>query len=112
MSQQNNISHLYEISFDKNSKDTAPIRILDGKFKDFVYKYGIIQVGEFKEEAEDVPLNYDYELLEAPSSYEVENEEAEKIEFEQLISDILYDIIVNSSTVKEATDGDRNNDTK
>jgi hypothetical protein len=102
MTQPNNISSIYEISFDKNSKDTAPIRILEGKFKDFVYKYDTIQVGEFDEEAEDVPLSYDYKLLEAPSSYEVDDEEAEKYEFEQLIGDILYDIIVNSSTVKEA----------
>ena len=40
------------------------------------------------------------------------SEDAEKLQFEQLIGDILYDIIVNSDTVREALDGNRNNDPK
>ena len=108
----NDVSGMYEIAFDEANHNTAPVRILKGKFKDFVYKYGTIQVGDFEEEDENVPLKYDYELLEAPESYEVEDEDAEQLQFEQLIGDVLYDIIVNSSTVKEATDGNRDNDTE
>lgn len=105
----------YEVTFDEHNHKTAPIRILDGKFKDFVYKYGTIQVGEFNDDDADVPLSYDYELLEAPEDFKVADEKheaAEQHEFEQLIGDILYDIIVNSATVKEAENGDRNNDSK
>lgn len=110
--ESNDMSGMYEIAFDEANHSNAPVRILKGKFKNFVYKYGTIQVGDFEEDAEDVPLKYDYELLEAPEGYEVEDEEAEQHEFEQLLGDVLYDIIVNSSTVKEAKDGNRNNDTE
>jgi len=106
-----NISHKYELLFN-TSNNTAPVRILEGTFKDFVYKYGKVQVGKFENNDKDVPLKYDYELLEAPESYEVDDEDSEKFQFEQLIGDILYDIIVNSDTVKEVNNGNRDNDIK
>ena len=109
----NDVSGMYELIFDE-SHNTAPVRILEGKFKNFVYKYITIQVGDFEEEDSEVPLKYNYELLEAPAEYEVtdeEHESAEQVEFENFIGDILYDIIVNSYTVKEAN-GNRNNDSK
>lgn len=107
----NDVTGMYEVLFNTDN-DTAPVRVLEGTFKDFVYKYGAIQVGEFDKDDSDVPLKYEYTLLEAPESYEVDDEEAEQDQFEQLIGDILYDIIVNSDTVKEALDGNRNNDSK
>jgi len=111
----NDVAGMYELVFDEANHNTAPVRILEGKFKNFVYKYGTIQVGDFEEEDSEVPLKYDYELIEAPAEYDVtdeEHESAEQAEFEQFIGDILYDIIVNSDTVKEATNGNRNNDSK
>ena len=114
VNEPNDVSGMYELIFEDN-QDTAPVRIIEGKFKNFVYKYGTIQVGNFDENADDIPLKYDYELLEAPAEYEVtdeEHESAEQAEFEQFIGDILYDIIVNSDTVKEATNGNRNDDSK
>jgi len=107
----NDVTGMYEVLFNTNN-DTAPVRVLEGTFKDFVYKYGAIQVGDFDKEDFDVPLKFEYILLEAPESYEVDDEEAEQLQFEQLCGDILYDIIVNSDTVKEALDGNRNNDSK
>ena len=111
VNEHNDVTGMYEVLFNTDN-DTAPVRVLEGTFKDFVYKYGAIQVGEFDKDDSDVPLKYEYTLLEAPESYEVDDEEAEQVQFEQLIGDILYDIIVNSDTVKEAKDGNRNNDTK
>lgn len=111
VNEPNDVTGMYEVLFNTDN-DTAPVRVLEGTFKDFVYKYGAIQVGEFDKDDSDVPLKYEYTLLEAPESYEVDDEEAEQVQFEQLIGDILYDIIVNSDTVKEAKDGNRNNDTK
>lgn len=108
------VKGMYELIFDE-SHNTAPVRILEGKFKNFVYKYGTIQVGNFEEEDSEVPLRYDYELLEAPEDYNIvdeDHEATEKTEFEQFIGNILYDIIVNSETVKEATNGNRNDDSK
>ena len=112
VNEPNDVTGMYEIIFDEKNHYTAPVRILEGTFKDFVYKYGTIQVGDFNDEDSDIPLKYDYELIEAPESYVVDDEEAEQLQFEQLIGDILYDIIVNSDTVKEATNGNRNNDSK
>jgi len=112
----NDVTGLYEIIFDEKNHSTAPVRILEGTFKDFVYKYGAIQVGDFNEDDSDVPLKYEYELLEAPESYALtldpDHESEEQNQFEQLIGDVLYDIIVNSDTVKEATNGNRNDDSK
>jgi hypothetical protein len=108
------VTDMYELMFDENH-DTAPIRILKGKFKNFVYRYGTIQVGDFEEEDSQIPLKYDYELLEAPEDYKIideDHEATEKAEFGQFIGDILYDIIVNSETVKEAINGNRNDDSK
>ena len=97
----NDVTGMYELLFNTDN-DTAPVRILEGTYKDFVYKYGAIQVGKFEEEDSEVPLEFEYTLLEAPENYEVDDEEAQQLQFEQLCGDILYDIIVNSDTVKEA----------
>ena len=114
----NDVTGMYELLFNTDN-DTAPVRVLEGKFKNFVYKYITIEVGDFEEGDSEVPLKNNYELLEAPIEYEVteeEDESAEQAEFEQFICDILYDIIVNSDTVKEAAkafvNGNRNDDSK
>ena len=107
----NDVTGLYEVIFNEKNHSTAPVRILEGTFKDFVYKYGEVKVGDFEDDKE-VPLKFDYELIEVPESYEVDDEEAEQLQFEQLIGDVLYDIIVNSDTVKEAKYGNINNDTE
>lgn len=116
INEPNDVTGMYEVIFDEKNHHTAPIRVLEGTFKDFVYKYGEVKVGDFEEEDQDVPLKFDYELLEAPESYKSVNEDAEQVQFEQLIGDILYDIIVNSDMVKEAVReanyGDRNNNTE
>lgn len=109
LNEPNDVTGMYEVIYNTDN-DTTPVRILEGKFKNFVYKYGKIQVGEFNDNDSDVPLKYEYDLLEAPSTYEIDNEDNEKLEFEHLIGDVLYDIIVNSKNVKEAN-GDRNDDT-
>jgi len=103
-----NITDKYEI-INNTENDTSPIRLIQGKFINFVYKYGAVKVGSFEED--DVPVTFEYDLLEAPTSYITEDEDAEKIEFENLIGDILVDIIINSKDVKE-TNGNRNNNTK
>lgn len=90
----------YEAIFSPDH-DTALIRIIEGKFVNFVYQYGNVKLGD--PEAETFDLSFDYTLNEAPESYELENEEEEQKEFEQIIGDILYDIIVNSDKVKESS---------
>jgi hypothetical protein len=88
----------YEVIFDPQ-QDTALIRITEGKFQDFVFKYGNVSVGD--DEAETFPVQFNYELKSAPDTYEYIDEQADKLEFEQTLGDILYDIIVNTNKVKE-----------
>ena len=97
----------YQVNSQTNEKDTAPIRILEGKFVDFVYRYGAIKVGTTENEDGNLPLVFDYVLLEAPESFQTKDEEADHKEFEQVIGDVLYDIIVNE-TGRIGND-DRNN---
>ena len=103
------MTNKYEVMFNPN-EETALIRITEGKFKNFIYNYGQVSVGEVDDKEGDLPLSFTYELKAAPESYVYEDEEAEKKEFEHTIGDILYDIITNSDKVKEAVNG--SNDTK
>ena len=102
----------YEVLDQRSDTTNACIHIKEGKFKDFVYRYGTIQIGEEDEEKQDLPVNFDYELLEAPTSYEVDDEDVEKDEFEQTIGDILYDIFINQYGETVEANGNRNNDSK
>lgn len=100
------MTNKYEVIFDKK-EDTALIRITDGKFINFVFQFGEVSIGN-EESDGSLPINFTYDLKEAPESYTYENEEAEKAEFENLIGDILYDIVVNTNKVNTI---DGNNDT-
>lgn len=100
----------YQVDPQTSETGTAPIRILEGKFVDFVYRYGEIKVGTTENENGDLPLIYDYVLLEAPESFETKDEDADHKEFEQVIGDVLYDIIVNESG--RIGNDNRNNDTE
>ena len=101
------MTNKYEVIFSKESEN-ALIRITEGKFKDFVYHYNEVSIGE-EESDGGLPIKFSYDLKEAPETYEYVDEDKEKNEFESVISDILYDIVVNSSKVKEV---DGNHDTK
>ena len=92
------MTNKYEVIFDPD-QDTALIRITEGKFIDFVYQYGNVSIGDDNEET--FPVSFNYELKSAPETYEYIDEQTEKLEFEQILGDILYDIIVNSDKVKE-----------
>lgn len=103
----------YEVIF-KPEAETAYIRILEGKFENFIYQYHNVSVGEANED-ETINLSYSYDLKEVPESYEysfslgTSYSQEEENDFEQTIGDILFDIIVNSDQVREASG---NNDIK
>ena len=89
------MTNKYEVIFDKK-EDTALIRLTEGKFINFVFQFGEVSI---KEEESDgsLPVKFTYDLKQAPESYTYEDEEAEKAEFENIIGDILYDIVVNQT---------------
>ena len=53
----------YEVFMQAEDQDLAYIRILEGPYKDIVYHYGIVSVGQ-EEEDGSVPLNYTYDITE------------------------------------------------
>jgi len=100
------MTNKYEVIFDKK-EDTALIRLTEGKFANFVFQFGEVNIQ--KEESDgSLPINFTYDLKQAPESYSYEDEEADKAEFENIIGDILYDIIVNTDKVNTV---DGNDDT-
>jgi len=93
------MTNRYEVIFDPK-QDTALIRITDGKFINFIYQYKDVSINDL-DENDELKLKFSYELQAAPESYTYENEDADKKEFEHVLGNILYDIIVNSDKVKE-----------
>ena len=104
----------YETIFSPE-EETALIRILEGKFANFIYQYHQVSVGDANED-ESINLSYSYDLKEVPDSFKHEmslerhdmSDDVKK-EFEHTIGDILFDIITNSDQVREASG---NNDIK
>jgi len=97
-----NIGSKYKVLFnDMNNADEqiAPVKILDGQYKDMLYSYGMVQiVPKFESFAnvtddDELTLKFEYNVMkESP----VEDDKSK--ELENLLGDILMDIIVNSDT--------------
>ena len=81
----------YEIIFDGEykDKDTAKIRILDGKYKDLVYHYNYVSFNE-----ESLQVQFAYDIDETPSDIEIDDlKESDRKELEQMLGDILVNIV-------------------
>jgi len=81
----------YEIIFDGEyqEKDTANIRILDGKYKDLVYHYNYVSFNE-----KTVQVQFAYDIDETPSGLEIDDlKESDRKELEQMLGDILVNIV-------------------
>ena len=90
----------YEVLEQPDEKNTAHVMICDGKYEAFVYKYGVVKMEEISED-DGAALSFEYELIEAPEDYQIENEDAEKMEFETLIGDILVDIVTKAANEED-----------
>jgi hypothetical protein len=76
----------------KEDDDNVSICITDnGKYHGVVYKYGVVSVAEKENEDGNLPLRFEYDIVD---NYGVSREEFDK-EFFTLIGDILVDIIEN-----------------
>jgi len=76
----------------KEGDDLASICIINnGKYHGVVYKYGVVNVAEKEDENGNLPLRFEYDIVD---NYGVSREEFDK-EFFTLIGDILVDIIEN-----------------
>ena len=99
----------YEIQGDDSDKTpTARIKILEGKFENFIFNFGVVKMNK-PENDDEARCEFTYDIFSVPQDYpegnlKSKNESSEKDEeqimFEKTISDILYDIIVNQKIEK------------
>jgi len=100
----------FEVLYDEY-KDEAIARILltDDKWNGIIYHYQTVSFVE-KDEGEAV-LKFEYDIIEAPESLDVEKlipEDQE--EFEKLLGDILIEIITEATERENRTDNSDKSD--
>ena len=72
----------------REGDDFTCIKLLEGKYKGIIYKYG--KVGFAKEEKPDgtLPMKFDYNILQNPNQIDID-----KNEFIDYIGDILLEVL-------------------
>ena len=73
----------------REDEDFSSIMIKDGKFKDVIYKYGKVSIGEEEDEKGNMPFRFEYNIID---NVGIPREEFGE-EFFVLIGDILVEII-------------------
>ena len=86
----------------------------DGKFKDVVYKYNRFGLIEPNEDEEELKYRFEYDILEIPGEIrDKKYADAEGVEFEELIGDILIEVIQENIDLNtNEDDEDRGHDTE
>lgn len=86
---------LLDVSLQEN--ETCPIHIIDGEFKDIVYKYGKI----FLKETDDgqLAVTMDITMISAPENFDQHGKN-----FTQTVGEIFVDIVEKEATTKEPVD--------
>jgi hypothetical protein len=78
--------------------DTCPIQILEGKYKNIIFKYGKISVKETEDQ--NLSVTMDITMITAPEDFDQEEEE-----FTNIAGNIFVDIFEkNEVTTKEPVD--------
>lgn len=85
--------------------DRHAFRLIEGKFKDVIYKYNRFGLIEPEEGEQVLKYRFEYDIIEIPE--EIRNKkytDKEGLEFEELIGDILIQILEENVVVKEDND--------
>ena len=95
----------YEYVVDEKDKASVHIKLLDGEYKDTVFKYGKVGV---KEEDDKAYLQFNFDVIQSPIKKLESN-----LEFKNYIGDLLSTIITKQLDVEETYyDENRTDDTK
>ena len=86
---------------DENEAVKTGIKILEGKYKDVSYSYGLVSAEEV-EETNEAKLSFQYMLLTSPL-YKFDELRIDE-EFRKLMGDILSDIILKSKFLENDED--------
>ena len=96
----------YCFIYPKDDKTAVNIKLLEGPYKDTIFKYGKVK---FKEENEQVYLLFAYDVLESPVMKPAKLEKNDT--FKNYIGDLLVEIM-SSNIEQEVVDETGNNNIK
>jgi len=74
--------------------DFYSIRLLNGKYSDIIYTYGMVKTGEKENDDGTMDLKFTWRLEDKPES--IKEDLDNSIEFQNHIGNILRDIIIDS----------------
>jgi hypothetical protein len=80
-------------------------RLIDGKFKDVIYKYNRFGLVEPEEGEETLKYRFEYDIIEIPEEIRGKKySDKEGLEFEKLIGDILIQVLEENVEFEEEDD--------
>jgi len=80
-------------------------RLIDGKFKDVIYKYNRFGLVEPEEDEETLKYRFEYDIIEIPEEIRGKKySDKEGLEFEKLIGDILIQVLEENVEYEEEDD--------
>jgi hypothetical protein len=109
----------YKLIEHKNNDAIYTIQLTDGKYSGIIYEYGKVELTPFEQNGEEaVKLSFDYTIHNEKMNVVngvVQNEEFDKVDFEQTIGEILSSLIEegvqnNSIVYSGGVDENREND--
>ena len=85
----NPVAEFYVLLEKRGEEAQTLVRIVQGKYKNIIYKYGTVRFGDQENDNGMLSCKFDYEILENPNNVEKEQD------FDLLLGDIMVDILDN-----------------
>lgn len=83
----NPVAEFYVLLEKRGEKEQTLVRIVQGKYKNIIYKYGTVRFGDQENDNGMLSCKFDYKILENPNNVEKEQD------FDLLLGDIMVDIL-------------------
>jgi|10_taG_2_1085330.scaffolds.fasta_scaffold03992_2 hypothetical protein len=83
----NPVAEFYVLLEKRGEEAQTLVRIVQGKYKNIIYKYGTVRFGDQENDNGMLSCKFDYEILENPNNVE------KKQDFDLLLGDIMVDIL-------------------
>ena len=83
----NPVAEFYVLLEKRGEKEQTLVRIVQGKYKNIIYRYGTVRFGDQENDNGMLSCKFDYEILENPNNVEKEQD------FDLLLGDIMVDIL-------------------
>tara|TARA_R110002020_G_scaffold201823_5_gene404655 strand:- start:345 stop:794 length:450 start_codon:yes stop_codon:yes gene_type:complete len=83
----NPVAEFYVLLEKRGEKEQTLVRIVQGKYKNIIYRYGTVRFGDQENDNGMLSCKFDYKILENPNNVEKEQD------FDLLLGDIMVDIL-------------------